>query len=577
MAAAAAAPPGALPVGAVVAGGLVAAAVSVGLAATSDHLPLPGLHAALFNWITLSYILCGLVAWRRRPDSRLGPLMIAAGFGASLSNLAWANGTVVRSVGLAFDLLPVVLFLHVFLAFPDGRLPGRLARAIVAAGYVTTIGGQLAVAMLGGFGPDNAFVVADRPGVGATLHDVVLVVASGLALAGIVVLAARRRAGGRPRRRTVALLVDAFVLGLLMIAVLLLMGFASAPGFVAVQRATLVVLGLAPIAFLVGLLDAHLARAGVGELLVRLRAEPVDLRAALAQTLRDPSLSLLYWLPQYASWVDETGQAAQLPDGEAGGRMATAIERDGEPVAALVHDASLSEERELLDAVTAAAAIALENGRLRAELHAKLEEVRGSRVRVLEAGQRERQRLERDLHDGAQQRLIALSLDLGRLSARLGANHEAQGTLAKAKQEIAQSLDELRDVARGLHPAVLTGHGLPVALESLAARAAVPVRLTLRLNGRLAEQVEVAAYYVVCESLVNIDKHAHASSATVDLCHRDGQLVVEVVDDGTGGADTERGTGLRGLADRVEALGGRLRIWTPHGGGTRVRAEIPCG
>ncbi|GLI02181.1 sensor histidine kinase [Phytohabitans aurantiacus] len=203
--------------------------------------------------------------------------------------------------------------------------------------------------------------------------------------------------------------------------------------------------------------------------------------------------------------------------------------------------------------------------------------MRGSRVRVLEAGQRERQRLERDLHDGAQQRLIALSLDLGRLSARLGANHEAQGTLAKAKQEIAQSLDELRDVARGLHPAVLTGHGLPVALESLAARAAVPVRLTLRLNGRLAEQVEVAAYYVVCESLVNIDKHAHASSATVDLCHRDGQLVVEVVDDGTGGADTERGTGLRGLADRVEALGGRLRIWTPHGGGTRVRAEIPCG
>jgi signal transduction histidine kinase len=124
---------------------------------------------------------------------------------------------------------------------------------------------------------------------------------------------------------------------------------------------------------------------------------------------------------------------------------------------------------------------------------------------------------------------------------------------------------------------VLTGHGLPVALESLTARATVPVRLTMGLDGRLAEPVEVAAYYVVCESLVNIDKHARASSATVDLCHRDGQLVVEVVDDGTGGADTERGTGLRGLADRVEALGGRLRIWTPQGGGTRVRAEIPCG
>jgi signal transduction histidine kinase len=132
-------------------------------------------------------------------------------------------------------------------------------------------------------------------------------------------------------------------------------------------------------------------------------------------------------------------------------------------------------------------------------------------------------------------------------------------------------------VARGLHPAVLSGHGLPVALESLTDQAAVPVQLTMGLDGRLAEQVEVAAYYVVCESLANVGKHARASSATVAVSRQDGHLVVEVVDDGMGGADTERGSGLRGLADRVEALGGRLRVWTPHGGGTRVRAEIPCG
>jgi signal transduction histidine kinase len=569
--------PGPLLIGLVVLGGVAAASVSIGLAATSDHLAMPALHAALFNWITLSYVCCGLVAWRRRPDSRLGPLMIAAGFGASLSNLAWANSSVVHSVGLAFDLLPVVLFLHVFLAFPTGRLPGRVSRALVTAGYATTTGGQLAVAVLGGFGPDNAFALADRPGAGTALYRVVLVVTSALALAGIVVLAMRRRRGGRPRRRPVALAVDAFVLGLLMIAVLLLMGMAGAPGFAHVQRLTLVVLGLAPIAFLVGLLDAHLARTGVGDLLMRLRVQPVDLRTALAQTLRDPSLSLVYWLPQYASWADESGQAARLPDQGDTARAATIIDRDGEPVAALVHDASLNDERDLLDAVTAAAAIALENGRLRAELHAKLEEVRGSRARVLEAGQKERQRLERDLHDGAQQRLISLSLDLGLLGTRLGADHDAQAALAKAKREIAHSLDELRDVARGLHPAVLSGHGLPVAIESLAARAAVPVRLRVQLDGRLAEQIEVAAYYVVCESLANTGKHAEASSATVDIARVGGQLVVEVVDDGVGGADSERGSGLRGLADRVEALGGRLRVWTPHGGGTRVRAEIPCG
>jgi signal transduction histidine kinase len=206
-----------------------------------------------------------------------------------------------------------------------------------------------------------------------------------------------------------------------------------------------------------------------------------------------------------------------------------------------------------------------------------VEELRGSRARVLEASQRERQRLERDLHDGAQQRLVALSLNLGVLQTRLGGDVEAEELLARARTEIAVSLAELRDLARGLHPAVVSGHGLAVAVESLVARAPVPVRLRVDLDGRVAEAIEVAAYYVVCESLANIGKHAQATSATVDVSKSSGQIVVEVVDDGVGGADTERGTGLRGLADRVEALGGRLRVWTPLGGGTRVRAELPCG
>jgi signal transduction histidine kinase len=355
----------------------------------------------------------------------------------------------------------------------------------------------------------------------------------------------------------------------------MLWGLISGPGFVAVQRLTLLVLGLAPLAFLAGLLDTHLGRAGAGDLFIRLRENPTDLRTVLARTLRDPSLSLLYWLPQYASWADEDGHPAQLPDGTT--RAATIIEHEGSPLAALVHDPSLCEERELLDAVSAAAAIALENGRLQAELRAHVDELRGSRARVLAASQRERQRLERNLHDGAQQRLIALSLELGLLENRLAADPDAREALARAKREVALSLDELRDVARGLHPAVLSGHGLAVALESVASRAPVPVRLSVRLDGRLPDAVEVAAYYVVCESLANVGKHARASLTTVDVERVDGAVVVEVVDDGIGGADTERGTGLRGLADRVEALGGRLKVWTPVGKGTRVRAEIPCG
>jgi signal transduction histidine kinase len=218
----------------------------------------------------------------------------------------------------------------------------------------------------------------------------------------------------------------------------------------------------------------------------------------------------------------------------------------------------------------------LENGRLQAELRARLEELRGSRQRVIDAGQEERQRLERDLHDGAQQRLIALSLELGRIEQRLAGDPDARHRLDQARREVAMSLEELRAVARGIHPAVVSGHGLGVALESLAARAPVPVRLQVELDGRLPERLEVAAYYVVSESLANIAKHACATSASVDVAREAGHVVVEVVDNGVGGADTERGSGLRGLADRVEALGGRLRVWTPGGGGTRVRAEMPC-
>jgi signal transduction histidine kinase len=334
-------------------------------------------------------------------------------------------------------------------------------------------------------------------------------------------------------------------------------------------------MGAAPVAFVAGILQARLARSSLGDLVLELRDDPLDLRTPLSRALRDPSLALIYWLPRFEVWADESGQAVALPDDP--GRI-TLIKEDGEPMAALVHDPALREEQELLDAVTAAAAIALRNGRLQAQLRATVVELHGSRARVLEAGRRERQRLERDLHDGAQQRLVALSLSLGMLQTRLDGDAVAAGLLAAARTEITTSLSELRDLARGLHPAVVTAHGLAVALESLAARAPVPLRLTVDLADRHGDEaIEVAAYYVVCEGLTNIGKHAHAKSATVDVTEEDGTLIIEVADDGRGGADAERGSGLRGLADRVEAHGGRLRVWTPAGGGTLVRAELPCG
>jgi signal transduction histidine kinase len=575
------APPGATRCWLIATAGLGCAGISFALAVAGEgvgvELGEPLVIAALTAALTLSYVLCGLFAWRVRPGSRFGPLMIAAGFVNFVSTLVWSTSDIPFTVGQALDLVPPVVFMHVFLAFPDGRLKGRFVRSLVAASYVTAITLELGRMHFGGFGPHNLLEIYSNPTAAGTVQDVQLTLVSALCLTGVAVLAAGRWHAGRPLRRSLTVLIDAFALALVMIAFLFVSESFDGPWTAQIRWATFVALALAPVVFLVGLVHARLARSALGELVVELRADlaPSDLRDALARALRDPSLELAYWLPEFDTYADVDGRPLDLSDQEPG-RAATLIDRNGAHVAALMHDASLRDEPELLTAVTAAAEIAVQNGRLQAELLARLEELRGSRARLVDAGQKERQRLERNLHDGAQQRLIALSLELSLLKERLGSDAEAATRLDRAKREIAISLEELRDVARGLHPAVLTGHGLQVALESITAQAPIPVRLTVSLDGRLQERLEVVAYYVVSESLVNIAKHARATSATVDVARANGNVVVEVVDDGVGGADTEGGSGLRGLADRVEALGGRLRVWTPRGGGTRVKAEIPC-
>ncbi|MEV6488916.1 histidine kinase [Actinoplanes sp. NPDC051633] len=531
------------------------------------------LHLAVISWMAVSYTVCGLVAWSARPGIRFGPLMVATGVAILITTLIWFEQGIPHSIGQYLDLLPFVLVVHVFLSYPSGRIRRPLERILLGIGYAAALVSQLVVMLLGGLTP-QVFTVLDRPGLALVIFKVELVVVSAVALGAAALLLTRRRRQRRPLRRSFRLLLDSFTVGLVMIAALLLSGALGGPVFPVVQQVSLFLLGVAPVAFVAGLLQIRLARSSIGDLVMELREDPADLRTPLSRALRDPSLELLYWLPRFEVWADEGGQPVPLPDDP---QRMTVIMEDGEPMAALVHDPALRDEQELLNAVTAAAAIALRNGRLQAQLRATVDELQGSRARVLEAGQRERQRLERDLHDGAQQRLVALSLSLGVLQTRLDGDPGAADLLSAARTEIATSLDELRDLARGLHPAVVTAHGLAVALESLAARAPVPVSLKVDVPEKGEEAIEVAAYYVVCESLTNIGKHADARSATVEVVEREGKLVIEVADDGRGGADAERGSGLRGLADRVEALGGRLRVWTPVGGGTLVRAELPCG
>jgi signal transduction histidine kinase len=557
--------------------GCAAAAGSFALALSSDHVHEPGLQAALFDWITVPYVFGGLAAWRRRPENAFGPLMIAAGFTTFLSSLGWSNVPAVHTAGQLFDLMPAVLFLHVFLAFPTGRLGSAVARGLVAAGYATALAVEVVYLLIGGLGADNVLQLVHVPDAADVLQKVQLVALSATLLAGIGVLFVRRRRATRPLRRPLALMVDFFALGLVMLALLFVTGAFGGPAFETIRRATFVVIGIAPVAFVIGLLNTHLARSAVAGLVIELRAEPSPhgLRGAFARALHDASLNLAYWLPEFGSWADLEGRETELPASDSG-RAITFIDRNGEHVAAIVHDPSLDDEAALLEAVSAVAGIAIENSRLQVELRARLDDLRGSRARVFAAAQKERARLERDLHDGAQQRLVALSLELSLLQRRLADDPDARARIARARREVAISLDELRDVAHGIHPAVVSGHGLGVALESLAARASLPVRLHVDLDARLPEAIEVAAYYLVCESLANVAKHARATAATIDVTRNNGLVVVEVGDDGVGGADTERGSGLRGLADRVEALGGRLRIRTLRGRGTTVRAEIPC-
>jgi signal transduction histidine kinase len=491
--------------------------------------------------------------------------------------LQWTSLPLPNTIGQLCDLLVAAVWLHIFLAYPTGRLAGGAERVVVVVGYVAAVGLQVVILALGGFNENHLLSVVKRPHAAEAVENVQLLALSALALIGVGLLWRRWRSlPPWQRRRPTQIVIDCFSLSLVMLAALLVAGAFQLPGFEVLQLATFAVGGLAPLAFLAGLLDARLAKAGVGELLVRLRATPTpDLQALLAQALRNPTLSLVYWLPQYGSWADQDGNPATLPEPDSD-RRATIVKQNGEQVAALVYDATLGEEPELVEAVSAAAGIALENGRLEAELRARLQELHGSRTRVVEAQQNERRRLERDLHDGAQQRLVALALELGSLAEQSDGDPATQIRLKHARSEVAQSLDELRGIARGLHPAVVSGHGLAVALESLVA--ATPLEVQLKADGlpRLKEQLEVAAYYVVCESLTNAVRHAQASRVSVEVAAVDHTLIVEIIDDGIGGADSERGSGLRGLADRVEALNGRLRIWSPAGKGTRVRAELQC-
>jgi signal transduction histidine kinase len=398
---------------------------------------------------------------------------------------------------------------------------------------------------------------------------------AGLACVAVaVVVAARWKASSRPRRRALLPSVAGSV-ALLLFAALLTNDLVTGSRSQVVLWAAIVSLVSVPAAFLVGLLRSRLARGGLADLFRDLKTTGgSDLQGALAKTLGDPSLVVAYRLPGSLGYADVDGRAVLVPP-VAADRSTATVESDGTELAALVYDASLDDDPELVEAVRAAAGMALENERLQAETQAQLVEVQASRERIVAAGDAERRRLERNLHDGAQQRLVALSLQLRLLQGRVGDDPSAQELVSTASDQLAESLAELRELARGIHPAVLD-HGLAAALDSLASRSPVATTVSYDAAGPLPGPVELAAYFVASEALANVAKYAEATAVTVRVSHAGLRAVIEIADDGIGGADATGGSGLRGLADRVEALDGRLHVVSPPGVGTVVTAELPC-
>jgi signal transduction histidine kinase len=567
-------------VGALAAAGLLFGLAALALVLTGDHDQLGGPFVVLALTLGWSFIGTGLYAVWRRPEQPIGRLMTLVGFLWFLGALPESDSALVHTIGLALGGLWAGPLVHLLVAFPSGRVADGLERNVVRLGYAIPLLQPLALVFYGQPSSDclhcpaNLLLISDSE----TAWNATMIVlgAGGVAmLAGVCVVLVRRwRRSGSVQRRALAPVVwtggAIAVVGVTGV-IPQLVGAEGAANFMEFLLITLIT--AVPFAFLIGLLRSSLSRADAVSALVE-RVGATSVRDALAEALGDRELSLAYWLPRPGGYVDADGRLVELPAPGAA-RAMTEIEHDGGRVAAIVHDASLLEEPELVRAAGAAAGLALRNERLDAELRARYEELRASRARLVAAGDAARRQIERDLHDGAQQHLVSLALTLRLARSSSEPESKTAGLLDSAIEELKQGLAELRELARGIHPAVLTERGLEPALAGLAARAPVPVTVSADFDERLPPPMESAAYFLVCEALTNVAKYANASEAEVSIRLDDGHVVIDVRDDGIGGADPSAGTGLSGIADRVAALDGLFAVESLPGRGTLIHAELP--
>jgi signal transduction histidine kinase len=578
---------------AVVGAGLAAAAGVV--AAHSPYVVHPTLHGLSCAAQITAMTAVGCIALYRGIERRLWLVLVTLGLysATALDTLELPGLDALGQIAWAAVLVVAV---YILLSFPERRLADNGARAVVAltaAASAIVWGGLLATAdRLPEFLPaarcdsecphNPVRIVRGGEGLTNALAAASWWLTAGALVAVAVVLTSRlRRATSISRRTTIPIVTSVMVVAATFTAAALSRGGDAAPatlerlGWLSTATAFTV-----PCAFLVGMIGARVFAGGALERLVgRLSggANDASVRRILADALGDPSLTVAFWRPQRRQYVDAGGNPVTAPASGAG-RSATVVGQDGDPLAMIVHDAALDAEPGLVAAAGGAALMMLQNARLEADLKASVADLQASRTRLARAADAGRREIERNLHDGAQQRLVALRMRLADAEAQATSDDELRRSLGELGADAEATLDELRTLAHGVYPAVLVDYGLATALASVAVKSPIPVRVHAGLSARFAPEIEAAVYFCCVEAIQNAAKHAgRDATVTVTVRADAGRVAFEVRDDGVGFdvADVRDGAGLANLHDRVAAVAGTVEVASGRGQGTIVHGEVP--
>ena len=539
--------------------------------------------AALMPITGLVYAAAGAVAWLRRPSNRLGTIMMTGALLLLLAGLSGTDPPVLAAAGIVLATTPLAVVVHLLHAFPSGRVRTTLSRWTVAVGYGVSLVLQIPLYLfVPTASPNGLLALANRPGLADTAFR--LQIGTGITvMVATAAILAQRLWRTAPRRRRV--LAPLYVYGIVAVLLVPFIPDVVRPLAGLSRSASLawqaLVLAAVPIAFTGAVLLGGFARTSEIQELGAWLGATVESRPPLAKILAtalgDDSLQLAFWVPGRDSYVDVQGHPLRLPRPDSG-RGAVDINAAGRQVGAIVYDATLIDDPDLVRAAGRVIAIAADQQRLEAELRASERQLQMSRARVVEAADRERRRIAQNLHDGLQAELVLLAVEAQRLATMPGTPQSTADAATRLRARIDHAAAGLRELVYAVMPAPLIERGLVAATEDLVDRMPVTTRLDLSVgrDADLSPSVQSTAYFVVAEALSNAAKHSKATKITVRLTRVDQVLIVEVDDDGIGGAHLGSGLGLRGLADRVDVLGGRFRVHSPGGGGTHIVAELSC-